>query len=69
MMTSSAKQIFWSYRGHFYASAIESVCPFCKEPAVIALPPELRAEQADGTTHVCHPAVGGCNHGFAKEEV
>jgi hypothetical protein len=61
--TLPERKIFWVYRGHFYKSEIDSVCPLCRKAAVIALPPELRAEQTDGTTHVCHPAVGGCNHG------
>lgn len=40
------------------------LCPLCGEWAVCKLPPNLAAQQTDGTTHVCHPSHGGCNHGF-----
>lgn len=41
-------------------------CPLCKAKAsVVALDKETLAQQTDGTTHVCHPLLGGCNHGFA----
>lgn len=44
-------------------------CPICFMPqTVTALPSRLLALQTDGTTHVCHPTLGGCNHGFAKKE-
>lgn len=39
----------------------------CGAHAIVELPPALKAEQPDDTTHVCLPAVGGCNHGFAKD--
>lgn len=42
-------------------------CPFCAQAVVVELPPPLKNAQPDGTTHVCHPALGGCNHGFAKQ--
>lgn len=41
-------------------------CQLCGADAVVPLPPELLAQQTDGTTHVCHPGMGGCNHGFAQ---
>jgi hypothetical protein len=40
------------------------LCPICGVRAVVPLTKELRAQQPDATTHVCHPAIGGCNHGF-----
>ncbi len=40
------------------------VCPRCHEFAICRLPPTLASLQPDGTTAVCHPAHGGCNHGF-----
>lgn len=39
-------------------------CPQCGARAVVELTPEQRLAQPDDTTHVCHPALGGCNHGF-----
>lgn len=55
----------WGYKGHLFVSTTLDVpCPFCKRAAIVLLPAELRAEQPDGTTHVCHPLAGGCNHGF-----
>lgn len=41
-----------------------SRCMFCGAFAICKLPPILLRMQPDGTTHVCHPAHGGCNHGF-----
>jgi hypothetical protein len=53
-----------------YYMRVEEVCPHCGCPAIVRLPPPLRDAQCDedGTTHVCLPVIGGCNHGFAKEE-
>lgn len=72
-MTNAAKSnvIQWTYgkgatRKH-YASHVERVCPECGAFAVVQLPREILADQTDGTTHVCHPGVGGCNQGFAVE--
>ena len=45
---------------------LDQACQFCGKRAIIELPPALRAEQTDGTTHVCHPLAGGCNHGFRR---
>lgn len=42
-------------------------CQICGKTAVVDLAPHELAKQTDGTTHVCHPVLGGCNHGFAKD--
>jgi hypothetical protein len=44
------------------------LCVFCGAEAVVPLTEaELdRTDTSDGTTHVCHPELGGCNHGFEK---
>ncbi len=42
-------------------------CPMCGAHAIVPLTPRLLAIQPDGTTHVCHPGFGGCNHGFARD--
>ena len=47
-----------------HTSDLAMGCPKCGELAVVNLPPHELAKQKDGTTHVCHPALGGCNHGF-----
>lgn len=39
----------------------------CGVRAVVPLTEKQRAKQPDATTHVCHPALGGCNQGFEKE--
>ena len=39
-------------------------CPYCFMKAVIPLTLAQRKRQPDATTHVCHPAIGGCNQGF-----
>lgn len=58
--------IDWRYKGKMYSSVIENApCKMCGAHAVIRLPPAVRAEQPDDTTHVCHPVAGGCNHGFS----
>ena len=41
-------------------------CLLCGAVAVVRLTPTQRAEQPDGTTWVCHPALGGCNWGFEE---
>lgn len=41
-------------------------CPSCGARAVVPLTEKQGADQKDGTTHVCHPTIGGCNHGFIK---
>lgn len=55
-------------RGKSYVvtSADEAVkCSLCGAVAVVPLSPSQVAAQPDDTTHVCHPGLGGCNHGFA----
>lgn len=42
-------------------------CPKCGVHAVVLLTPEQRLAQPDDTTHVCHPLLGGCNHGFTDD--
>lgn len=64
-----AAVLFWVYRGAFYESAVTGTCPICGVRAIVPLPPCIAAEQHDGTTHVCHPGIGGCNHGFADDGV
>ena len=54
----------WSYKGKPYESDHVMHCMFCKLWRVVALPPDLLAEQPDDTTHVCL----NCGHGFAIEK-
>lgn len=42
-------------------------CPRCSARAIVELTPRQRLEQPDDTTHVCHPLLGGCNHGFTDD--
>lgn len=42
-------------------------CPLCGERAVMRLTQDQLKAQPDDTTLVCHPALGGCNHGFAVD--
>ncbi len=44
------------------------LCPFCSQLSIVPLDPVDLAKQPDETTHVCHPWLGGCNHGFAEEK-
>ena len=61
-------ELIWIIEGKAYPiEPSEHPCPFCKLETVVELPPPLKAIQTDGTTHVCHPALGGCNWGFEKE--
>jgi Zn ribbon nucleic-acid-binding protein len=46
--------------------ALPRACPRCGVGAVLPLDAHKRAQQPDGTTHVCHPLIGGCNHGFTE---
>lgn len=57
----------WRYKGKTYTSRVESKCMMCGAGAVVKLPRGIAQEQHDGTTHVCHPSVGGCNHGFTRD--
>jgi hypothetical protein len=59
--------LLWYVGGVFVESKIERCCPLCGVRAIVALPAVLLAEQPDDTTHVCHPSLGGCNHGFALD--
>lgn len=43
------------------------LCPICDTVAVVNLAPHELAKQPDETTHVCHPVLGGCNHGFSVD--
>lgn len=43
-------------------------CPHCFNRALAPLPPWELAKQPDDTTHVCVPALGGCNQGFAVDK-
>ncbi len=45
---------------------LDGPCPFCGKVAITSLPPRLLARETDGTTHLCHPLLDGCNHGFAE---
>ena len=57
---------FWRTRqGDIHESVVSHKCPLCGHFAVVRLPEALQALQPDDTTHVCHPSIGGCNHGFA----
>lgn len=44
-----------------YTTADRKLCPQCNTFAVVPLTPSQLAEQTDGTTHVCHPGMDGCN--------
>ena len=66
-MAATASQqhiLHWAYQGQRYISAIVGTCPKCQVRALIRLPRDIRAQQPDGTTYVCHPLVGGCNQGY-----
>lgn len=54
----------WSIGEQVFDCTVDCACPTCHAVAVVSLPPPLLKEQRDGTTHVCHPAFGGCNGGF-----
>ena len=58
-------KIYWAYKGDRYASPVLATpCAVCGKSAIVKLEGIVLAEQTDGTTHVCHPLAGGCNHGF-----
>jgi len=57
----------WRYKGAVYQSIVSHKCPRCRQAAVVRLPEALIALQPDDSTHICHPIVGGCNHGFALD--
>lgn len=53
--------------GSTHTAPILCACPLCGVRAIVELTPAQRLSQPDDTTHVCHPALGGCNHGFTDE--
>jgi hypothetical protein len=61
-------KINWMIAGKVYECEREKgACPFCGAiDSVVELPEPISARQPDGTTHVCHPGLDGCNHGFAR---
>lgn len=69
--TSTAETLTWIVDETAYECVIHpAACPSCGVPRTVTeLPPPLKAQQADGTTHVCHPSLGGCNHGFTLTRV
>ena len=58
----------WRYLFDIHLSTVVATCKLCGQTAVVRLPDALIAIQPDETTHVCHPAVGGCNQGFHDPE-
>lgn len=48
-------------------AAMALSCGMCGKKAVVPLTVTQLAQQPDKTTHVCHPVLGGCNHGFERE--
>ena len=75
VMTFGPDRIRWAFpaaSGRFKDAQVFDLevlpggCPMCSKRAIVPLPPPVLAVQPDNTTHVCHPALGGCNHGFAK---
>jgi len=58
-------ELVWVAAGKSYLCyVLPEACPFCGKRRIVVLPPPVVAQQPDGTTHVCHPSIGGCNHGF-----
>ncbi len=55
----------WHIAGAVFTCRVDAVCQFCGAVALVSLPLPLLQAQPDDTTHVCHPALGGCNHGFS----
>lgn len=68
MVARIGDRCMWGMKeGSFFTAIEPGACPFCfVENAVTALPAPLLAQQPDDTTHVCNPALGGCNQGFSK---
>lgn len=60
-----ASEVFWIDPDGSEHKARAVDCAKCGKRAVVALSPALLARQPDDTTHVCHPALDGCNHGFS----
>lgn len=60
----------WSPDGNnWHSSLMTHICPHCGAGAVHRLPGDIRKVQPNDTTHVCNPAFGGCNQGFAFDEM
>jgi hypothetical protein len=60
---SYVEQVEELYRGERFT------CTQCGEHAVVPLTDWQKVDINDGTTHVCHPWLKGCNHGFKYEGI
>lgn len=62
-------KLLWTYRNQTYSCQIlPNQCPICKATGtLVGLPPFLVKKQPDKTNIVCHPGIGGCNHGFEMD--
>lgn len=49
-------------------AAVPALCPRCGTFAILPLDDATKAAQPDETVYVCHPALDGCNVGFALIE-
>jgi hypothetical protein len=59
-------ELIWvmSDRTAYKCPRLPDACTSCGKRRIVVLPPPMAAQQPDGTTHVCHPSIGGCNQGF-----
>lgn len=66
--TTSTRGFVWFVKGKAYDCVIlPRNCPKCGVHALVGLPKPVIKAQPDETNIVCHPAIGGCNHGFFME--
>lgn len=65
VLTTPCISPFSEARLSAHRSDIARKCPMCSKIAVVNLAPHLLVKQFDCTTYICHPVLGGCNHGFA----
>ena len=58
--------LLWSFgKKVFRCLIVPRPCPICRaDGTLVGLPAPILKKQPDKTNVVCHPAFGGCNHGF-----
>lgn len=67
VVTTPCIQPFKEAMAQAHTSQPARLCPICRTRAVVDLDPFNLAKQPDETTHICHPVLKGCNHGFSVD--
>lgn len=70
MSDGMPKPLLWNMgkSGTYTCIVLPQACQLCGKQALTILPPPVLKRQPDRTNVVCHPSLGGCNHGFEMSD-